>query len=62
MPSNTIAQCETQDAAFAAIHAEFVRQQAEIARLRVERDAWKAEAKVYKAELVKLQAARADRR
>jgi hypothetical protein len=26
--------CETQDAAFAAIHAEFVRQQAEIAKLR----------------------------
>jgi hypothetical protein len=26
--------CETQDAAFAGIHAEFVRQQAEIARLR----------------------------
>jgi hypothetical protein len=26
--------CETQDAAFAGIHAEFVRQQAEIAKLR----------------------------
>jgi hypothetical protein len=26
--------CETQDSAFAGIHAEFVRQQAEIAKLR----------------------------